>query len=115
MSEAIKFKGYVFGTGSYAVDRFGPDTELVRTINLSVCDMSIAPELGDYHVTLTPVEPELRPCPFCGGEGWIPEQISTRPLYMGVKMICADCHCGTPLCSDRAEAIAAWNRRACDE
>ena len=57
---------------------------------------------------------ELKPCPFCG---------STR-VYMGDPLpgvdmpacLCLDCggtihHCY----SDKAEAIAAWNRRVCDE
>lgn len=61
-------------------------------------------------------EPELMPCPFCGGAAVIEEQ----PLGHG-KIYCAGLDC--PIhsmvgygkgghCKTRAEAIAAWNRRA---
>lgn len=63
-------------------------------------------------------EPEPKPCPFCGGEAVIEEQ----PLGHG-KIYCAGLDC--PIhsmvgygkgghCKTRAEAIAAWNRRAND-
>lgn len=62
------------------------------------------------------VEPELKPCPFCGGEAVIEEQ----PLGHG-KIYCAGLDC--PIhsmvgygkgghCKTREAAIAAWNRRA---
>ena len=64
-----------------------------------------------YHVTLEPVGPELKPCPFCGGEAGIVTQTCNGSV---VETLCGcDC-CGVWLhCPGNAEAIAteAWNRR----
>ena len=55
---------------------------------------------------------ELKPCPFCGGvaEVWQIDERST-----GHEVACADIRCNVKSVAwgmTRAEAIAAWNRRA---
>jgi len=48
-------------------------------------------------------KPELRPCPFCGGEAFV----SYIDGEFAVE--CVDCECGTRY-GKQDEAIAAWNR-----
>ena len=51
-------------------------------------------------------EPEARPCPFCG---------STRIGRRGSTVfyiLCLDCEASTGCYTEKAEAWAAWNRRA---
>jgi len=64
---------------------------------------------GRYRVTLEPIEPELKPCPFCGASG----------AYLGIlhqpthRVWCKRCGVTTEMVGEmtRADAIAAWNRR----
>lgn len=68
-------------------------------------------------------KPELKPCPFCGGEPEITEVIdrtprNLEPVGFGVKcdqcgIIVAKIDCGvTDWFETDEEAAAAWNRRA---
>ena len=52
-------------------------------------------------------KPELRPCPFCGGEAFV--------SYINGEFAveCVDCECGTRY-GKQDEAISAWNRRPHD-
>lgn len=54
----------------------------------------------------------LRECPFCGAEAEVVEApaIFEHPARFGV--CCTVCECSTPWTDSRAEAVAAWNRRA---
>lgn len=50
--------------------------------------------------------PELRECPFCGGDG------EFEKLALGALVImCGDCQSTGPDGGTEAEAIAAWNTR----
>lgn len=63
-----------------------------------------------YNVTLEPVEPELKPCPFCGGK---PEMDIDRGLW---RVLCRQPNCDviphTRWAKHKENAIEAWNRRA---
>ena len=50
-------------------------------------------------------EPELKPCPFCGGEA--------VGMCGGVQQYvrCYCCNTEGPTCDTKQEAIEAWNRR----
>ena len=55
---------------------------------------------------------DLKPCPFCGGEG-----VVQRREYKGYMetfgVVCFDCCAETrPFYNTEEEAIKAWNRRA---
>lgn len=61
------------------------------------------------------IPPELKPCPFCGGPGKINESLDLpADIPSHVLVYCAGENCITPTIAlaTRAEAIAAWNRRA---
>ena len=58
---------------------------------------------------------ELKPCPFCGGEGCI-----QRHEFVGYTdtfgVVCLDCGCETrQFFTHKKTAVRAWNRRADDE
>lgn len=57
---------------------------------------------------------ELKPCPFCGGEGRINTRtFSDADADVGNSYIeCIECGVETPWRLTESEAIAAWNRRA---
>jgi len=63
---------------------------------------------GKYRVTLALVEPEpeLKPCPFCGGEAHV--EIS-KSFYRKVR--CDNCGAGTQKWIDTEFAVEAWDRR----
>lgn len=51
--------------------------------------------------------PELKPCPFCGGEAKVQSFSHDRTVY------CTDCNARVQkFFPTREEAIEAWNRRA---
>ena len=55
--------------------------------------------------------PELKPCPFCGGEARMREDVShSTACFVGCAV--DDCFGELHWASTRAEAIYAWNTRA---
>jgi Lar family restriction alleviation protein len=67
---------------------------------------------GRYRVTLVPIEPEpLQPCPFCGGKASVESETWTanNPAYW---VRCFECGVSGVTGFTKADAIAAWNRRA---
>lgn len=59
--------------------------------------------------------PELKPCPFCGGNAvcvdrTIPDK--TKPRF---SILCDSCKAATRWIDTEENAIAAWNRRAGEE
>jgi len=56
---------------------------------------------------------ELKPCPFCGGEGV--EVLDHRERGRPCSVECLECNASTgPQLTD-GDAVAAWNRRAGEE
>lgn len=54
---------------------------------------------------------DLKPCPFCGGEACtLINEEGYTPQY---SVQCQSCKIETLAFDERAEAIAAWNRRVC--
>ena len=67
-------------------------------------DLEIDSEGQIYHVTLEPIEPELKPCPFCGGQ---PHPAS------GIRATwCKDCGAEVNRRTVDEVAMEMWNRRA---
>lgn len=63
---------------------------------------------------MTPPEPELLPCPFCGGRAklkrdYIGEFCEPTVLYYSV--VCRSCYCEGCSKADKKEAITKWNTR----
>jgi len=106
MSETIEFEARLIfaahrGCGS-VITTWPPGT---GEKNISQC------QDGRYHVTLTPIEPELKPCPRCGGEMYlIPGEFGTSCYTR-----CDQCHARGPLCDTYKEAVEAHNARKCPE
>ena len=68
-----------------------------------------------YHVTLTPVadEPELKPCPFCGGPFEFREHPHDGPNDSATwSAECKGCGIETPSQCSRAQLTEVLNRRA---
>lgn len=58
---------------------------------------------------------DLKPCPFCGNPD-VTNDEGCFPVPGGWEVLCGDPSCHAQVGGDtRAEAIAAWNRRAGDE
>lgn len=105
MSETIEFEArLVFaahrGCGS-VITTWPPST---GERNISQC------EDGRYRVTLTPVEPELKPCPRCGGDMNV-KSCGPRSWWL----VCGQCDRCSPPRHSRADAIAAHNARKSPE
>ena len=64
-----------------------------------------------YHVTLEPVEPELLPCPHCGGEAEWYDWCGPVEEH-NYQVMCKSCGVRTSRFRNQLSAIAAWNRRA---
>ena len=66
-----------------------------------------------FHVTLTPIEPELKPCPFCGGSATVSDNPSSSH---GEGLWIASCDgpwCGAEIVNTTKEGVCVdWNRRA---
>lgn len=50
---------------------------------------------------------ELKPCPFCGGEAEIKNDLGNDCVYISCKW----CHCNSRLSENQEEVIEAWNTR----
>ena len=64
-------------------------------------------------------EPELKPCPFCGGKAII--RLRQFDLFqVGAEVVCKKCGCRTDLIAPSIEyaakdkAISEWNKRVND-
>ncbi len=55
---------------------------------------------------------ELKPCPFCGYEEIVVSPTGFHGAYIAY---CIQCHSSTGDYDTKADAIAAWNRRAYDD
>lgn len=68
---------------------------------------------GKYRVTLTRIEPELLDCPFCGHGAVLKQYERTFELGTWHYLVeCSACTVAGEYMPTRADAIAAWNRRA---
>ena len=54
---------------------------------------------------------KLLPCPFCGGEATLVEDIYNDQLYNYVICSNDDCNANTGRCDTEDEAITKWNNR----
>ena len=54
---------------------------------------------------------KLKPCPFCGGEATLVEDIYNDQLYNYVICSNDDCNANTGRCDTEDEAITKWNKR----
>lgn len=55
-------------------------------------------------------EPELKPCPFCGGRAKF-EYVDDQFKDNNVFVVCGSCKTSSAIHSTKRDAIAAWNRR----
>lgn len=63
----------------------------------------------DWNTRAAEPEPEPLPCPWCGEEARLFNGVGDRHY-----IVCADnsCQATGPVCTTRAEAVAAWNEVA---
>ena len=61
-------------------------------------------DITDIKVAFTPVEPELKPCPWCGGEMFLWATEGAR-----LRAMCIDCRKSGPIGNSRLEAIQTHN------
>lgn len=95
---AKKIKAEVMLSASSYVDKLAEYTFVTETV--------VPLRTGErYAMTLEPVEPELKPCPFCGGK---PEY---QERGMSGYFCCDTCSSSTPVMFGKDAAITAWNRR----
>ena len=59
-----------------------------------------------FNDTIDRVEPELKPCPFCGGKA-----VLHNPAPNKTWVTCTECCCETMLYVFKDTAINAWNNR----
>lgn len=58
---------------------------------------------------------DIQPCPFCGGEAHATTGFTTQENWPDGhfhRIFCGKCQCRQLFHRTKAEAIAAWNRRA---
>ena len=108
MSE-IKFRANV--TSDWTGDKWGIKMTHIDGRRL-VLDNAMGPG-ARFDVTLTPVEPELEPCPFCKGFLITQDWDDRGKTHMRCD-ICGACgpQVDENISEVKAKAIAAWNRRA---
>ena len=100
MSEKIEFEGEID-----AMDRGSTRLKLIVLADKN----TDAPRLHQrYHVMLTPAEPELKPCPFCGGKAIVHEP---GDGWLGWSVRCTGCLGATLIFGNERSAIDGWNRR----
>ena len=109
MSDKITFRGIVSMAGVLCEGKREYADLTIFTRDLDDLRHTSSIVGTEYEVTLTPIEPELKPCPFCGASG----------AYLGIlhqpthRVWCKRCGVTTEMVGEmtRADAIAAWNRR----
>jgi Lar family restriction alleviation protein len=71
-------------------------------------------EAGRYRVTLEPLPPALKPCPFCGSVDDDVLEVEDRghEYRLRYHVFCTRCLAYGPSATSEAAAISAWNRRA---
>lgn len=79
-----------------------------------ICNDECPCHKGNAHcnflwLALEAEEEKLLSCPFCGGEA---EVVRGHPMSNGSWVRCKKCNVLSMLYYTKAEAIAAWNRRA---
>ena len=102
MSETIEFEAY-----PRTLNEIGEQLNPIAALYIELPPHAWRARVS---VTLTPVEPELKPCPFCGGEA----QAKHTDGSFGhdhVWVRCLHCPAQTMAMDTEVEAIAAWNRR----
>ena len=57
---------------------------------------------------------DLKPCPFCGCTLVDCDDVTDNNGNLGWHVYCPQCFCDGPGMDCKADAIAAWNRRASD-
>ena len=82
----------------------------IRLEDILIAPSAIDAVLGSadyqrYRIIMTPVVPDLQPCPFCGSAAEL-EADGNYPL-----VVCTGCGLRTR-CGDANRAVADWNRRA---
>ena len=55
--------------------------------------------------------PNLKKCPFCGGEAFVSKTTETT-LPIMYAVVCKACYAGTNRKTKEIQAIEAWNRRS---
>jgi hypothetical protein len=76
--------------------------------NMSDSDVEIAAEAAAHFRTLIPDANGLLPCPMCGPHG---KPTITGTFQGDFNVICKTCSLRTVYHMEKADAIAAWNRR----
>ena len=113
MSEKIEFEASI---SSRIVYKIGSG-EITLLFDQETQERIGWPCADRYRVTLEPVEPELKPCPFCGGEALFdvsnPARWGWGNDYHVVK--CSDCGARIRPSSVKEQTTAVWNRRASNE
>jgi Lar family restriction alleviation protein len=111
MEKKVEFEATVHVPGSFS---FTDELELRATDGMQFLRDG-ALDGRRFRVTLTPVEPELKPCPFCGGEAKVTgQEFPAWSPNKAARVVCCNPECaGTTGRYFRsfAEAITAWNRR----
>ena len=62
----------------------------------------------EYHTLIHQEKKELKKCPFCGGEVFVPMDFSE----WSTVVVCKKCHANSGYYDTTEEAIEAWNTRA---
>ena len=106
MSETIEFEAEAFRVNQGTDDKSWIG---LRSIDGHMMLFDNALGGGRFKVTMTPVEPALKPCPRCGGE-----MVMGTGVHTHVPQ-CKKCGATGPVRYSRAEAIAAHNARKCPE
>lgn len=112
MGEKIEFTAWVVSIDS-GQSLVGPKLCLRLTGETPKNLMDVLESTGAYHVILEPLEPKLKPCPFCGGKAELLDGREISGLDPGFWVTCSQCGAEGPEydSNGRQHAINAWNRR----